>query len=80
MRKRIPPWPTLLVWAAFSTVIYVLGSGFGGSFLAVFQAPPPLEYPVEFALWLVVFCLVFAPFILIAARLMIDRRNRKFDA
>ena len=80
MIRRIPPWPILIAWLVFSILVYLVGSGFGGSYLAVFTPPPPTEYPIDFVLWLFTFCLVFAPVVLMPMRLLAGRRLRKENA
>jgi hypothetical protein len=76
MTRFIPTWPTLLIWAALSVAVYMLGVGFGGSLFAPFVAPPPNEDFVAFVLWLAVLCLVFAPFLLMVARIVMVSRDR----
>jgi len=80
MTRFIPTWPALLIWAALSVVVYVLGAGFGGSLFAPFVAPSPNEDFVAFVLWLAVLCLVFAPFLLMVARIVIVSRDREDNA
>jgi len=67
MKLGLPPWPALFVWAAFSAAAYVIGAGMAGSFIP--EVPSPVEYPVDFILWLAVAALVAAPFIMMVLRL-----------
>ena len=76
MMRRLPSWPVLLVWLAFSVPIYWVAAGFGGSFNFLAWAPPIGQYPVEFLFWFAEMCLFFAPVVLIPARLLSDLLNR----
>jgi len=78
MTTRLPSWPTLLVWAAISAGICVIGVGFAGSFVP--EVPPPIEYPLDFVLWLAATTVVIAPFILMVLRLLSIWRDRDNNA
>jgi hypothetical protein len=67
MKLRLPPWPALFAWAAFSAAAYIIGVGFAGSIVP--EVPSPIVYPVDFLLWLAVAAFLAAPFVMMALRL-----------
>ena len=71
MVRFILSWPMLIVWLMFSAAVFWIGAGFGGSWMAFTVGPPLADDPLGFVLWLAALCIVFAPAVLILARLLI---------
>ena len=81
MIRSLFPWPMLLIWLAVSATLFLLGSGFVGS-LRVLPGSPPAGDPLETVIWTAGVIVIYAPFVLIPARLLSDgwARLRTTDA
>jgi hypothetical protein len=80
VKRLILPWPLLLVWLIIAALMFYVGAAFGASWTAFTIGPSPIEDPISFLIWLVGLCVVLAPAVLIALRLLIHLFRRENNA